>query len=61
MATIQLTPLSTMLLVTAPFWIPFLFAAYALGKKRVSLQFLLIALTTEAIAMGVCWRKAWFN
>lgn len=61
LATIELTPLSTMLRITAPFWIPFLFAAYALGKKKVTLQFLFIALTTEALAMGVCWRKVWFN
>ena len=59
MATITLTPLSTMLWVTVPFWVPVIFAAYALGKKQVSLKFVFVALTTAAIALGVCWHKAW--
>ena len=59
MAHITLYPLSMMLWLTAPFWIPVAIGSYAVGKQKVSLRFIFAAVTIEAIAIGVCWSK-WF-
>ena len=51
--------LDRMLLATGPIWVPVVFLAYALGRRQFSLMFLFVAITTEAIALAVCWPRLW--
>lgn len=34
-------------------WLPLVFAAYAIGRKRVGLKFFFIVTTTEAVAVAL--------
>ena len=42
-----------MLAMVSPFWVPLVFAAYAVGRRKFGTEFLLALLTAEAIAIGL--------
>lgn len=48
---------------TAFIWLPLLFAAYALGRKRVGLKFFLLLIAAEALAIVLAsWiYEGWWN
>ena len=38
--------------LSLPCWLPFVFAAYAIGKGKFSTKFLFVVVTTEAVAIA---------
>ena len=50
------------LVLSAPVWIPVVFAAYAIGRKQYGLKLLFALVTVEAIALAAAsWLILWLS
>ena len=50
----------SLFLITVPFWLPIVAAAYAIGKRQFSLRFLFAVITAEALSLAMVGYLLWW-